>query len=221
MIYYSSILFHSIIVPNCIRPESEPGALYFPRLARRFLQLPADPSNGRHGYIQSRIYAESSMSIQPGWLQSTGLLLQTFHHTITDHLIKVRFKIDTESFVCGTYINDKEERNYDYLLPLRVEALNNIDYHKLKIEYQESAKEVKVLLTLPGDNKQKTQVYRTQISTDNAEEKYTIIAFEEYVANVNLGIFPFLCTVCKTTKRACRGGHHGADGAMVPALALL
>lgn len=119
----------------------------------------------------------------------------------TDHLIKVRFKIDTESFVCGTYINDKEERNYDYLLPLRVEALNSIDYHKLKIEYQESAKEVKVLLTLPGDNKPKTQVYRTQISTDNAEEKYTIIALEEYVANVNLDIFPFLQVVDAMTNQ--------------------
>ena len=124
--------------------------------------------------------------------KSTGVNSMNF---FTDHLIKVRFKIDTESFVCGTYINDKEERNYDYLLPLRVEALNSIDYHKLKIEYQESAKEVKVLLTLPGDNKPKTQVYRTQISTDNAEEKYTIIALEEYVANVNLGIFPFLQVV--------------------------
>jgi len=121
--------------------------------------------------------------------KSTGINSMNF---FTDHLIKVRFKIDTENFVCGSYVNDKEERNYDYLLPLRVEALNSVDYQNLKVEFQESAKEVKVMLTLPGENKQKSQIYRKQISTGDAEEKYTIIALEEYVANVNLGIFPFL-----------------------------
>lgn len=121
--------------------------------------------------------------------KSVGINSMNF---FTDHLIKVRYKIDADCFVCGTYINDKEERNYDYLLPLRVEALNSVDYQLLKVEYQESAKEVKVVVTLPGDNKPKSQVYRKQISASDKEEKYTIIALEEYVANVNLGIFPFL-----------------------------
>jgi len=136
--------------------------------------------------------------------KSIGLNSMNF---FTDHLIKVRFRIDSDSFFCGTYLNDKEERNYDYLLPLRVEALNSIDYNTLKVEFQESAREVKVIITLP-DNKQKSQTYRKQISTGDEEEKYTIIALEEYVANVNLGIFPFLQVVDNDDKATAENDYY-------------
>ncbi len=136
--------------------------------------------------------------------KSIGLNSMNF---FTDHLIKVRFRIDRDSFFCGTYLNDKKERNYDYLLPLRVEALNSIDYNNLKVEFQESAREVKVIITLP-DNKQKSQTYRKQISTGDEEEKYTIIALEEYVANVNLGIFPFLQVVDNDDKPTAENDYY-------------
>lgn len=125
-----------------------------------------------------------------------GIALKTSKdHTsinyFADAVLRVPYKLSSR-FKTLTYINDKTNRSYDYLLPLSAQALEAIDNQEFMVECQEKNQAIEIKIVIKGNEFKKT--FRTDASAVSTGEG-RIIPFETSKINFDLALFPNVLSV--------------------------
>lgn len=58
----------------------------------------------------------------------------------SDYIIKLPYRISTDNFFVPRYVNDVENRDYDYIIPLTVEALEVLPLDEIELTFKENRK---------------------------------------------------------------------------------
>lgn len=104
-----------------------------------------------------------------------------------DAVFKVPYRIASTKFKTLTFINDKPNRNYDYLLPLSAQAIEVIGAQDFVAECQEKNQSIEIKIVHNG--KEFKKVFRSECSAIKSGEG-TIISFETAKINLDLALFP-------------------------------
>ena len=110
----------------------------------------------------------------------------------SDYIIKLPYRISTDNFFVPRYVNDVENRDYDYIIPLTVEALEVLPLDEIELTFKENRKpgqfaKIEVSFEFNDDIHKKEYRY-----DDRPTNEYGCIADFKGVWNVNfdLGLFP-------------------------------
>lgn len=110
----------------------------------------------------------------------------------TDNIIKLPYKISQDNFIVPNYINDSDNRDYDYLMPLSEIVLSIMKPSDIKVTYNESHKgtsSLTIKVTLQYHEKEYEKTYIQGGSTDT--KKGSICDLNEISKiNIDLGLFP-------------------------------
>lgn len=112
--------------------------------------------------------------------KDTGLTTVNFFN---DTLIRLPFRMSNDYYQPMTYINDDENRDYDYLLPISQEGLKMI---KDNFECSCKVASNKVTITLKYNGQESTKEY----SFDQVASRGRIVDLSKDKVNFNLGVFP-------------------------------
>lgn len=106
-----------------------------------------------------------------------------------DMVIKVPYRISEESYLVPR-MDGKEDRTYDYILPLSEEALTVLDINNLKITYKERANGSRLDVTVNDGEKEYTHTYED--SSVPSEGKGMIVDMAEGKFNIGFdtALFP-------------------------------
>ncbi|MBB2147596.1 hypothetical protein [Pedobacter gandavensis] len=111
-----------------------------------------------------------------------------------DHIVKVGYRLNGQSFQIPTYLNDVPSRDFDYLLPIKESFLNHIDLNKIGelFQYEIIGANLKVSYTASSLIKPKHKIYRLPDGPDVKLEGKIIDISSDLRYKLTLGIFPFL-----------------------------
>lgn len=105
-----------------------------------------------------------------------------------DSIIKLPYRISADNFY-SPEVEGKDDRTYDYLLPLTDDALSIIDTENFTCKLKEKALGSKVEIKLIHSGKEYTKVYDS--SSSNTEGIGKIVDFAHpYNVNMEIGLFP-------------------------------
>lgn len=137
-------------------------------------------------------------SIENNELTVNGLTLKTNEdldsvNYFADAILKVPYKL-SDKFKTLTYINDKSDRNYDYLIPLSAQALAVIGTENVNFECQEKNQAIEIRLTHNGKEYKKT--FRTDSSVVKTGEG-RIISMNTAKIDLDVALFPNILSLNK------------------------
>lgn len=145
---------------------------------------------------------EDVRSHNGGYLNVYGINIQTNSDEssldiFNDHIIKIGYRLNNESFHLPAYKNDVNSRDYDFLLPVKESFLKNIDLTKIDelFQYEMIGTSVKVSYGHSLGTKPKHKIFRLPDAGDAKLEGKIIDVHNDLRYKVTLGIFPFLQVV--------------------------
>ena len=106
----------------------------------------------------------------------------------SDILIRVPYRISSENYETLSYINDNDNRDYDYLLPITKEGLMALNTSKIHCLCKENKNGNSVEITLKHKGKEYSKKYSLGLSNNFGTGK--IIPMEQAKINFDMGIFP-------------------------------
>ncbi len=110
----------------------------------------------------------------------------------SDYIIKLPYRISTDNFFVPRYVNDVENRDYDYIIPLTVEALEVLPLDDIELTFKENRRPgqfAKIEVSFMFNDDIHKKEYRLE---DTPTSEYGCIADFKNVWKVNfdLGLFP-------------------------------
>lgn len=111
-----------------------------------------------------------------------------------DHIVKVGYRLNSQSFHVPTYVNDIPSRDFDFLLPVKESFLNHIDLNKIGelFQYEVIGSSIEVSYTSSSSIKPKSKVYKLPDGPNVKLEGKIIDISLDLRYKLTLGIFPFL-----------------------------
>ena len=101
-------------------------------------------------------------------------------------LIRVPYRISSENYETLSYINDSDNRNYDYLLPITKEGILALNTTSINCVCKESKNNVEIILK--HKNKEYSKKYSFELFSTHGTGK--IIPMDQAKINFDMGIFP-------------------------------
>ena len=110
----------------------------------------------------------------------------------SDYIIKLPYRISADNFFVPRYVNDVENRDYDFIIPLTAEALEVLPLDDINLTFKENRKPgqfAKIEVSFEFNDDIHKKEYRYE---DRPTNEYGCIADFKSVWNVNfdLGLFP-------------------------------
>ena len=110
----------------------------------------------------------------------------------SDYIIKLPYRISADNFLVPQYINDSEDRDYDYIIPLTREALNVLPLDEVNICFKENRKTgsfAKIEVSFEFNEETYKREYRVE---DRPTTEYGCIADikNTWKVNFDMGLFP-------------------------------
>lgn len=106
----------------------------------------------------------------------------------TDSIIRLPYRISEVNFNCPEF-SGNEDRKYDYLLPLTIEAMTVLDANNVNCKLKEKGGGNKVVAELNYKGRTYSKTY--ELATVQAEGNGKIVDFERYYSlNLEVGLFP-------------------------------
>lgn len=140
------------------------------------------------------------LSVDGNALVVNGLRIQTDNdidavNYFSDYILRLPYRISSENFKTLTYVNEKADRDYDYVLPLSVQALEAIGNGMLEVRCQE--KNRKVDINIRHNEREFTKTYR-DLGEAGMENDGIIIPMQSSGINFDIALFPnVLSRICK------------------------
>ena len=106
---------------------------------------------------------------------------------LTDAIIKLPYKIDSEKFVTLTFTPDNAGRSYDYLLPLTKEGLEHLKEGDLKI-FGKERQYGDIVVTIECNGKKHERHYTTE--NNPGAGKGTVLDLATSRINLDIALFP-------------------------------
>lgn len=134
---------------------------------------------------------DNNQVVVNGVTLKTSVDLESINY-FADAVLKVPYKLASSKFKTLTYVNDKADRSYDYLLPLSAQALTVIDGQNFVAECQEKHQAIEVKIVVKGNEFKKT--FRTDASAVKTGEG-RIITLKTSRINFDIALFPNILSV--------------------------
>lgn len=109
-----------------------------------------------------------------------------------DAVLRVPFRLSSENFKTLSYVNDRLDRNYDYLLPLSAQALSVIGTNAIIVECKQKTKATDITLTLNGKEFKKT--FREEGEALKSGDG-KIVCMDTAKINLDIALFPNVLSV--------------------------